>query len=84
MVALQRLLEPYGICEVCFFNLSLVSGRYFVATVYLFKYVFHIHAEKNIITYISRVTLDAIASFLYSLVLSMMLWLGLYLNGGFW
>jgi hypothetical protein len=84
MVALQRLLEPYGICEVCFINLSHVFGRYFVATVYLFKCPYSISREKNIITYISRVTLDAIPSFLYSLVLSIMLWLGIYLDGGFW
>jgi len=75
MVALQRLLEPYGICEVCFINLSHVSGRYFAVTVYLFKYtLFNIPKKQNIIPYISRVTLDAFASFLYSLVLLMMVY----------
>lgn len=74
MVALQRLLEPYGICEVCFINLSHVSGRYFAVPVYLFNYtLFNIPKNKTLFHIFCRVTLDAFASFLYSLVLLMMI-----------
>lgn len=70
MVALQRLLEPYGICEVCFISfLSLTTVDILLRQLTCLNSVFHKLPESNLVHLLPQMYLLILSKIVYSVAI---------------
>lgn len=70
MVALQRLLEPYGICEVCFISfLSLTTVDILLRQLTCLNSLFHKSPEPNLVHLLPQMYLLILSKIVYSVAI---------------
>ena len=70
MVALQRLLEPYGICEVCFISfLSLTIVDILLRQLTCLNSLFHKSPEPNLVHLLPQMYLLILSKIVYSIAI---------------